>query len=280
MMKIALTGAGGKLGQAILPLALAEGHEVVAIDRRLPELPEGVIGLSLEMSDYDGLVRAFSGCNAVIHMAAIPSPRGLRDHEVHANNVVGSYNAMRAAVDAGISRICQGSSVNAIGLAYAQERRFDYFPIDERHPPYCDEGYSLSKWICEQQADSLVRRFPDLSIASLRFHWVVADRAQAMAVQTLESAKGRVELWGYVLATDAARACLLSLTASFTGHEVFYVVADDTTLDCPTAEAAGAYYPTVPWKVGPRGCASFFSNEKAGRLLAWRPSSAVAHTTV
>jgi uncharacterized protein YbjT (DUF2867 family) len=40
-MKIALTGAGGKLGQAILPLALAEGHQVVAIDRQLPVLPEG-----------------------------------------------------------------------------------------------------------------------------------------------------------------------------------------------------------------------------------------------
>ncbi len=279
-MKIALTGAGGKLGQAILPLALAQGHEIVAIDRRLPELPTGVAGYTLEMSDYDGLVGAFSGCDALIHMAAIPSPRGLRDHEVHANNVVGSYNAMRAAVDAGISRICQGSSVNAIGLAYALERRFDYFPVDERHPPYCDEGYSLSKWICEQQADSLVRRFPGLHIASLRFHWVVADRAQAMAVQTLESAKGRVELWGYVLAADAARACLLSLTASFTGHEVFYIVADDTTLDSPTAEVAVAYYADVAWKSEPVANISFFSNAKAGRILDWRPSPATVVSAV
>ena len=230
-MKIALTGAAGKLGQAILPLALAEGHQVVAIDRQLPVLPETVVGHSVEMSDYEGLVSAFSGCDSLIHMAAIPSPRALPDHQVHSNNVVGSYNAMRAAVDAGISRICQGSSVNALGLAYAKERHFDYFPVDELHPTYCDEGYSLSKWICEQQADSLTRRFSDLSIASLRFHWVVADRAQAAAVQTLTSEKGRVELWGYVLAADAARACLLALKAPFTGHEVFYIVADDTTLD-------------------------------------------------
>jgi nucleoside-diphosphate-sugar epimerase len=76
-----------------------------------------------------------------------------------------------------------GSSVNALGLAYAQERRFDYFPVDELHPTYCDEGYSLSKWICEQQADSLTRRFAGLSIASLRFHWVVADRVQATAAR-------------------------------------------------------------------------------------------------
>ncbi|WP_426230742.1 NAD-dependent epimerase/dehydratase family protein [Pararhizobium sp. DWP3-4] len=270
-MKIALTGAGGKLGQAILPMALAESHQVVAIDRRLPELPEGVAGHNVEMSDYEGLVSAFSGCDALIHMAAIPSPRGLLDHQVHANNVVGSYNAMRAAVDAGISRICQGSSVNAIGLAYAKERRFDYFPVDELHPPYFDEGYSLSKWICEQQAESLTRRFPDLQIASLRFHWVVADRAEAMAAQTLTSEKGRIELWGYVLAPDAARACLLALTTSFTGHEVFYIVADDTTLDSPTAEAAAAYYPDVAWRNGPEERAAFFSNAKSRRILGWAP---------
>ena len=271
-MKIALTGAGGKLGQAILPLALAEGHQVVAIDRQLPVLPEGVTGYAIDMSDYEGLVSAFSGCNALIHMAAIPSPRALPDHQVHANNVVGSYNAMRAAVDAGISRICQGSSVNALGLAYAQERRFDYFPVDELHPTYCDEGYSLSKWICEQQADSLTRRFAGLSIASLRFHWVVADRVQAAAAQTLSSQKGQVELWGYVLAADAARACLLSLTAPITGHEVFYIVADDTTLESPTAEAAAAYYARVPWRHGPVGRASFFSNAKSKRILGWSPT--------
>lgn len=273
-MKIALTGAGGKLGQAILPLALAEGHQVVAIDRQLPVLPETVEGHAVEMSDYEGLVSAFSGCDSLIHMAAIPSPRALPDHQVHSNNVVGSYNAMRAAVDAGISRICQGSSVNALGLAYAKERHFDYFPVDELHPTYCDEGYSLSKWICEQQADSLTRRFSDLSIASLRFHWVVEDRAQAAAIQTLTSEKGRVELWGYVLAADAARACLLALKAPFTGHEVFYIVADDTTLDSPTAEAAAAYYSGVPWRDGPAGRAAFFSNMKSREMLGWSPTGA------
>ncbi|URK86720.1 NAD-dependent epimerase/dehydratase family protein [Rhizobium sp. RCAM05350] len=179
---------------------------MVAIDRQLPVLPAGVAGYSVEMSDYEGLVSAFSGCDALIHMAAIPSPRALPDHYVHANNVVGSYNAMRAAIEAGISRICQGSSVNALGLAYAQERRFDYFPVDELHPTYCDEGYSLSKWICEQQADSLTRRFTNLSIASLRFHWVVADRGQA-AAQTLTSEKGRVRTLG-LRARCRCRACL------------------------------------------------------------------------
>jgi nucleoside-diphosphate-sugar epimerase len=269
-MRIALTGAAGKLGQAILPQALAAGHEVVAIDRHFAQpLPAAVEGLEIDMGDFSGLCRAFAGCDALIHMAAIPSPKLIDEREVHNNNVVGSYNAMTAAINVGIRRICQGSSVNAIGLAYARSPRFDYFPIDEQHPNYADEGYSLSKWICEQQADGLARRHGNLSIASLRFHWVVGERAQAASVQTLDSDKGRKELWGYVLAKDAARACLLSLEADFAGHEVFYIAASDTTVDEPTAEVAARFYPKVEWLKEGSGRRSFFCSDKARRLLGW-----------
>ena len=44
--------------------------------------------------------------------------------------------------------------------------RFDYFPIDENHPNYSEEPYGLSKWICEQQADSFARRHEDIRIAN------------------------------------------------------------------------------------------------------------------
>ena len=125
------------------------------------------------------MLAAFAGCDALIHMAAIPQPFKHPDHIVHNNNVVGSYNALRAAVERGIMRICQASSVNAIGLSYSRAPRFDYFPLDEEHPNYTEEPYGLSKWICEQQADTFARRYEDIRIASMRFHWVVPDRATA-----------------------------------------------------------------------------------------------------
>ena len=55
----------------------------------------------------------------MVHMAAIPAPFYLPDDVVHNNNVVGSYNAMRAAIEQGIRKICQASSVsgNARGSA-------------------------------------------------------------------------------------------------------------------------------------------------------------------
>jgi len=270
-MKIALTGGSGGIGRAIAAEALSQGHSVVNIDRKPPADAPQNANLSFvlaDIGDYDGLARAFAGCDALIHMAAIPSPTGHLDHIVHNNNVVGSYNALRAAVENGVMRVCQASSVNAIGLSFSRAPRFDYFPIDEEHPNYSEEPYSLSKWICEQQADSFARRYEDIRIASMRFHWVVPDRKTAGGWFNAPGAEKH--LWAYTLFDAAARACLLSLTAGFKGHEVFYILAPDTTMDVPSLELAARYFPKVPIRGDLSGRRSFFSAAKAERLLGWK----------
>lgn len=68
----------------------------------------------------------------------------------------------------------------------------------------------------------------------------------------------------------AARACLMSLAADFTGHEVFYIAAPDTTNDVPSLELAERYYPGVPIRGDLGANKSFFDSSKAGRLLGWR----------
>ena len=271
-MKIAVTGSSGRIGQAITAEALRQGHSLVSIDRVAPaEFLErdNLRFIEADIADYEQLVQALEGCDALIHMAAIPSPDLHPDHIVHNNNVVGSYNALRAAVEHGIMRICQASSVNAIGLSYSRAPRFDYFPIDEVHPNYGEEAYSLSKWICEQQADSFARRFDSIRIASMRFHWVVPDRATAGRRFNIESPAVANHLWAYTRFDAAARACLLSLEAAFQGHEVFYIVAPDTTNDVPTLDLAARFFPDVPIRGDLSGTRSFFDTAKAERLLGW-----------
>src|SRR5262249_46689723 len=140
-MHIALTGSTGRIGRAITEMALADGHSLVCIDRVAPPLPQAAATtfVQADMSDYDALLAALRGCEGLIHMAAIPSPGHHPDHVVHNNNVVGSYNALRAAAEAGIQRICQASSVNAIGSAYSRMPRYDFFPVDETHPTYNED---------------------------------------------------------------------------------------------------------------------------------------------
>jgi nucleoside-diphosphate-sugar epimerase len=270
-MKIALTGGSGAIARAIIPLALGQGHSIVSIDRLAPaeaEHRENVRFVEADIGDYDALLAAFEGCDALIHMAAIPSPFRHPDHIVHNNNVVGSYNALRAAVEHGITSICQASSVNAVGLSFSRMPRFDYFPLDEQHPNYTEEPYGLSKWICEQQADTFARRYQELRIASLRFHAVVPDRATAVKRFSADD-KVAHHLWAYTLADAAAEACLLSLQASYLGHEAFYVVAPDTISDVPSLDLAAKFLPHVPIRGDLSGHRSFFSSEKAGRLLGW-----------
>jgi nucleoside-diphosphate-sugar epimerase len=271
-MKIALTGSSGGVGRAIVAQALADGHSLVSIDRVEPTEPvQGDQRFVLaDMSEYDKLAEAFAGCDAVIHMAAIPSPGRHPDHVVHNNNVVGSYNALRAATEQGIMKICQASSVNAIGHSYSRDPRYDYFPIDEEHPNYSEEPYSLSKWICEQQADAFARRYDDVRIASMRFHWVVPERATAAERFTVDSDRRSHHLFAYTRFDAAADACLKSLDAPFKGHEVFYIVAPDTTVEMPSREVAATYFPNIPIKGEFSGNSSFFNSAKAERLLGWK----------
>ncbi len=198
------------------------------------------------MDEFEKLVDAFKGCDALIHMAAIPSPGRHPDHIVHNNNVVGSYNALQAAVDNGIMRICQASSVNAIGHSYSRDPHYDYLPIDEEHANYSEEPYSLSKWICEARADAFARRWDDISIASMRFHWVVPERSLPATRFTLDSENPKKHLFAYTRFDAAARACLLSVEGKFKGHEAFYIVAPDTTVDIPSLEVAAKYLPGHP----------------------------------
>lgn len=272
-MKIAVTGGSGRIGSAITSLALEQGHSIVSIDRAAPASPiadERLTYVTAEVTDYDALVAAFAGCDAVIHMAALPAPFRDPDHIVHNNNVVGSYNALRAAVEHGIMRICQASSVNALGLSFSRAGHFDYLPLDEDHPTYNEEPYGLSKWICEAQADSFARRYEGIRIASMRFHYVVPDKALAVAAYDAETTDVAKNLWAYTLVGAAARACLLSLTADFTGHEAFYIVAPESTKDKPSRELAQRFFPDAEIRGPFEGNAAFFSSAKAERMLGWR----------
>jgi UDP-glucose 4-epimerase len=159
--------------------------------------------------------------------------------------------------------------VNATGAVYSRWPRYDYFPLDEQHPTYNEDPYSLSKWICELQGDSFARRYESMSIASLRFHWVVPHRDTA-AIHHADTGDVLVkQLWGYTVVDAAARACLLSLTAPFEGHEVFYIIAPDTMMPEPSHALRDRFFPAVPVREELQGNQSFFSSAKAERLLGW-----------
>ncbi len=266
-MRIAVTGGSGKLGNTLNPYLLAEGHAVRSLDARPADSPvNGVEALQVDLTDPLAVIRAFEGCDAVIHLGAIASPRLAPAHVVHNNNVASSYSVLWAASELGIWRVCLASSINAIGGVYSRKPRYDYFPLDEDHPTYAEDPYSLSKWILEQQGDAFARQFEPMRIASLRFHGLVSERAQMNAARADLAIK---HLWGYTLLPSAARACLLGVTASFRGHHALYIAAPDTSVSTPTGDLLDEHYPGIPLRRPLRGNASLFDSSKAERILGW-----------
>jgi nucleoside-diphosphate-sugar epimerase len=272
-MKIAVAGGSGGMGRHLVPFLLQQGHSVVSIDRVLPAASSmfnpSLAHLIADTRNYGEYVGSIRGCDALIHLAAIPSPVSHPDAVVYADNTTSSYNALSAAATVGIQRICLASSINAIGGVFSRAPRYDYFPIDERHPTYAEEAYALSKWVLEQQADAFARRYNELSIASLRFHWLVDSLEQVRAYAAVAGDAAIRHLWSYTLFAAANRACHLAVTAEFRGHEVFYITAPHTTETELSVDLAGKHYPNTAVRGDLSGQKSFFDCGKAARILGW-----------
>jgi len=272
-MRIAITGACGLFGRAVASAALDAGHTVVAMDRpdRLGGFDrDGVTTVAVEATSADDVRAQAVGCDAFVHLAAVTSPSGRPAHVVHDNNVVASYAALTAAADLGISRFVLASSVNALGGAFSDRPRYDYFPVDEEHPSYAQDPYSLSKWIGEQQAAAVARQFPQMTISVLRLHALVTDRAAMRHLLDTVVAHGGVkDLWGYTPLAPAADAVLSALGLDAPGSTVYTLVSSRTSSDVPSAELARVHYPEVPLRAPLTGTASFFDSSRARRALGW-----------
>jgi nucleoside-diphosphate-sugar epimerase len=268
-MKIIVTGGNGILGQSLIHYLLEHNHSIISIDQTAPavRLPS-VEYIIADMCDFHQFIKNLQGGDALVHLAALTNTNP-PDHVVYSNNTISSYNALYVASTLGIKRVCLASSINAIGGYFSRSPRYDYFPLNENHPPYTEDPYSLSKWVLEQQGNDFAHRFSWITIASLRLHMLVDTRAHAIEKTHASGSAAARHLWGYTLLSEASHACLLSLTADFVGHEVFYITAPSIAALKTSQELAREYYPDTLIKSDFLGHTSFFDTAKATRLLGW-----------
>lgn len=108
---IALTGATGFVGQALLDEAARTGVEVRALARRSMEPMPGVDWVRGDLDDRGALTRLMYEAEAVVHVAGVvntPDP----DDFFHAN-VLGTLTMLEAALKAGVRRFIYVSSLSA-----------------------------------------------------------------------------------------------------------------------------------------------------------------------
>lgn len=265
--RVAVTGGSGAIGAPILGELRTHGWEVRSLDRVRCGVP-GVPTTIVDVSVLGDLVSALRGFDAIVHLAAIPAPRIESDNRMFQLNTQASFNVLEAASLLGINHVVMASSINAMGMTFNLQPCVDYLPIDEGHPCRPDEPYGLSKLVGETLASGFARRYPSLSISSLRLPMVMT--ANLYRTFKPRGEYWRNSLWSFVDARDAARAVRFALEASWTGHEVFLIAADHTAVDMPTRELAARWYPEVPLRAELEGRAALISTAKAARQLGWR----------
>ncbi|MDF3074104.1 MAG: epimerase [Alphaproteobacteria bacterium] len=99
-MRIAVTGATGFVGQALVPRLLQAGHQVRILARQLPQFAPGAAGpVELVLGDLTqaaALERLVAGADAVLHLAGLIKAR--READFFAVNRDGVANLL-AAID-------------------------------------------------------------------------------------------------------------------------------------------------------------------------------------
>ena len=188
-MRILLTGGTGNVGKAAVARLVAHGHDVRVIGRRSGfEIP-GAEYAVCDVTDYPSLRKNVAGCEAIVHLAALPSPGSGTSEEVFRVNAAGTYNLFQAAAEEGIKRVVQASSINALGLFYGVKPASpQYFPMDEDHPSVTTDAYSFSKTVVEEIGRYYWRR-EGISSVALRLPgvWAAAHRDHNAGQQAIVS---------------------------------------------------------------------------------------------
>lgn len=171
-MRVAVIGATGNLGTAVLRQLKdrPEVSSIVGIARRLPDVEaEPYSAAEWQTADIQFeesrsvLAEAFSGVDAVIHLAWLLQPNSERDL-LRRVNVDGTRHVLEAAEKAGVTQVTVASSVGA------------YSPVDDDEPRTEDwptqgiptSHYSVDKSAQERVLDEFEQAHPDIALARIR----------------------------------------------------------------------------------------------------------------
>ena len=227
--RVLVTGSSGLIGGVTIH-ALSDRYEFSGLDiiktDSAPDVPTTVANLY----DFDTVLPAFEGIDAVVHLAADPNQRGSWDTVLN-NNIVPTYNVFEAAKRSGVKRVVYASSNHAVGMwelegAAGQIRTGDYSGYQSGTVPQIDDTvqvrpdgyYGVGKAFGEAMGAYYAFNF-DMEVACLRIGTVSRD----------DDPKANVRMKATWLShRDAANLIDSCLGCEGLRFEVFYGVSDNT----------------------------------------------------
>jgi len=245
--KVLVTGAGGLLGGYVVD-ALKDGFDLSGLD--LLPAHDDIPHLVGSIEDLETVHRACAGVDAIVHVAARPNVWSGSGSEIVQTNVVGTWNVLHAAEQAGVKRVIVTSSDSVIGYTVFEGAMIppDYLPVDADHPRRPTDPYALSKKLCEETARSFAER-GTLEVVVIRPVYVLYPefegevRARAADPQGYKgpAAGGRQPagggpMWHYVDPRDLAVAYRCALEAEAPGFGPYFICGPTTLAPEPTID--------------------------------------------
>jgi nucleoside-diphosphate-sugar epimerase len=279
-VKIVVTGGSGKAGRAVVRDLLEHGHDVLNVDLRpsaessSPDSPAPF--LRADLTDFGETLEAIGGgerlpgIQAVVHLAAIPSPVHATPDVVFRTNITSTHTVFAAAVRLGLQRVVWASSETTLGLPF--DTPPDYAPIDEQHELRPESSYALSKVLGEEAARQF-NRWSGIPFVGLRFSNIM-ERGDYERFPSFwnDPQLRRWNLWSYVDESHVALSVRCALEADVLDADAFIIAAADTVMRRPSRELMAEVYPGVPVRDGLGEHETLLSIDKARRVLGYDPA--------
>jgi len=280
--RVLVTGGTGKLGKVCVQDLQAHGYDVFVVDTVAPA--KGIPHIIADLSDFGQTLDAFSSVgmeihagvggpqafDAIVHLAAFPTPRQYPDAHLFQNNLMGTYNVFEAARRLGIHNVIWASSETTLGEPF--DGGEPYAPVDENYPLRAKSAYALAKVLMEDMARQFVLQTPALKLIGLRFSNVMepADYAKFPGYDT-DPEERKWNMWAYIDARDGAQAIRKAIEWEATGMHPFIIANADTVMSKSSTELMKNYLPQVPVKKALGEHETLLSIDKARRVLGYEP---------
>ncbi len=283
-MKVVITGSSGHLGEALMRLLGADGHDTIGVD--IVSSPDTtVVGSIL---DRDLVAEAVEGADAVIHAATLHKPHvGTHSPQQFIDtNISGTLTVLEAAADAAVSAVVYVSTTSTFGRSLHPPPGAPAVWITEEVPCRPKNIYGATKTAAEDLCELFHydRHFPVVILRTSRFF---PEDDDARGHDPIDSANAKVNelLHRRVDIADVVDACeravdsapaigfgryIVSATTPFEHEDVTALRSD------PAAVIRGLYpdvdriYEAMGWRL-PESIDRVYLNAKARRELGWEP---------
>jgi uronate dehydrogenase len=213
--RLLITGAAGNMGRLLRPLLRRDDRVLRLADlTEVSDLASGEESMIVDVTDPAAIEKACQDVDAILHLGGLSTEASFDD--VLNVNVVGTHNVLRAAADAGVSRVILASSNHAVGFY----RRSTDAPADggvlpDELPARPDTYYGWSKAAVEALGALYHHRF-GLDVIAVRIGTCFAEPIGSRGLSTWLSPE------------DGARLIEACLAVPTPGFRVVWGVSDNT----------------------------------------------------